>query len=95
MRKEKMITRTIMQTTVQFMCIDVTTSEVEIIETKIGGVYTPEEILKVLKKIYETDKYKVVNIETMESEQLHLCMTESYFIEHAQVLPPRTKKGGK
>lgn len=95
MRKEKMITRTIIQTSVEAMCIDVTTAEVEIIETKIGGEYTPEELLKALKKIYETDTYKVVNIESMKSEQLLLGMTESYFIEHAQVLPPRTNKGGE
>ena len=95
MRKEKMVTRTIAQTTVQLMCIDVTTVEVEIVETRIGGTYTDEEILKVFKKIYETDTYKVIHVESQHTEELLLGMTESYFIEHAQVLPPRTKKGGE
>lgn len=95
MRKEKMITRTITQTTAHLMCIDVTTAEVEIFETKIGGTYTDEELLKAFKKIYETDTYKVVHIESQYTEELLLGMTESYFIEHAQVLPSRLKKDGE
>lgn len=95
MRKEKMITRTIMQTTAELMCIDVTTAEVEIFEAKIGGEYTPEELLKAFKKIYETDTYKVVHIESMKSEKLLLGMTESQFVKYATVLPPRTKKVGE
>lgn len=95
MRKEKMITRTITQTTAQLMCLDVTTAEVEIFEAKIGGTYTNEGLLKAFKKIYETDTYKVVRIESQHTEELLLGMTESYFIEHAQVLPSRTKKGGE
>lgn len=50
MRKEKMITRTITQTSAQVMAIDVTNSEVSIFETKIGGVYTDIELLKMLKR---------------------------------------------
>lgn len=92
MRKERMITRTIAQTIAEIMCIDVTIAQVEIIETKIGGEYTPEELLKVLKKLYETDTYKVVNIQSMKSDQLLLGISESDFIKYATVLPPRTKK---
>ena len=92
MRKERMITRTITQTTVQFMCIDITTAEVSIVDTKIGGIYTNAELLKTLKKLYETDVFKVVNIESQSTEELLLGMTESDFIKYATVLPPRTKK---
>ena len=94
MRKEKMITRFITQTTVQFMCIDVITSEVQSLDTKVGGTYTDIELLKVLKKIYETDTFKVVHIESQFTEDLLLGMSEQYFIEHAQVLPTRTRKEG-
>ena len=95
MRKEKMITRTITQTTAQVMRIDVTNSEVSIIETRIGGVYTDTELLKALKKIYETDTYKLVHIESNTHEEILLGMSESKFIEYATVLPPRTKKAGE
>ena len=92
MRKERMITRTITQTTVQFMCIDVKTAEVSILDTKIGGIYTNTELLKMLKKMYETDTFKVVHIESQVTGEILLGMTESDFIKYATVLPPRTKK---
>lgn len=95
MRKEKMITRTITQTTAQVMAIEVTNSEVSIFETKIGGVYTDIELLKMLKNIYETDTYKLVNIESNKHEEILLGMSESQFMEYATVLPPRTKKAGE
>ena len=95
MRKEKMITRTIMQTTAIVMGIDVTNSEVSIIETKIGGVYTDSELLKALKKIYETDTYKLVYIESNTHDEILLGMTESQFMKYATVLPSRTKKAGE
>ena len=95
MRKEKMITRTIMQTSVKIMAIDVTNSEVSIFETKIGGVYTDSELLEILKKMYETDTYKLVHIESNTHEEILLGMTESQFMEYATVLPPRTKKAGE
>ena len=95
MRKEKMITRTITQTTASVMTIDVTNSEVSIFETKIGGAYTDSELLKALKKIYETGTYKLVHIESNTHEEILLGMPESKFMEYATVLPPRTKKVGE
>ena len=95
MRKEKMITRTIMQTSVQVMAIDVTNSEVSVFETKMGGIYTDSELLEILKKMYETDTYKLVHIESNTHEEILLGMTESQFMECASVLPPRTKKSGE
>lgn len=86
MRKEKMITCTIVQTTAQVMGIDVTNSEVSIIETKIGGAYTDTELLKKLKEIYETDTYKLVHIELNTQEQILLGMTESQFFKYATVV---------
>lgn len=95
MRKEKMITRTIMQTSVKIMAIDVTNSEVSIFETKMGGVYTDSELLEILKKMYETDTYKLVHIESNTHEEILLGMSESQFMKYATVLPPRTKKVGE
>lgn len=92
MRKERMITRTITQTIATVMAIDVTNSEVSIFETKIGGTYADSDLLEALKKIHETDTYKLVHIESNTTEELLLGMTETDFIKYATVLPPRTKK---
>lgn len=92
MRKEKMITLSLAQTIASVMAIDVTNSDVSIFETKIGGIYADNELLKELKKIYETDTYKLVHIESNTHEEIILGMTESDFIKYATVLPSRTKK---
>lgn len=86
MRKEKMITCAITQTTAQVMGIDVTNSEVSIIETKIGGKYTDSGLLKKLKEIYETDTYKLIYIESNTQEEILLGMTESQFFKYATVV---------
>ena len=81
-----MITRTIIQTTAQVMGIDVTNSEVSIIEVKIGGTYTDSDLLKKLKEIYETDTYKLIYIESNTQEEILLGMTESQFFKYATVV---------
>lgn len=95
MIKEKIITCTIVQTTAQVIGIDVTNSEVSIIEVEIGGAYTDTDLLKKLKEIYETDTYKLVHIESNTHEEILLGMSESQFMKYATVLPPRTKKVGE
>ena len=92
MRRERMIIRTITQTSAQVMTIDVTNSEVSIFETKIGGVYTDSELLKVLKKIYETDTYKLVHIESNTHEEILLGMSESKFMKYATVYHHEQRK---
>lgn len=87
-----MIKTTITQTIAEVMAINVTNSEVLIFETKIVGLYTDTELLKELKKIYETDTYKLVQIESNTREEILLGMPESQFIKYAKVLPPRIKK---
>ena len=95
MRRERMITRIVLQTTAEVMCIDVTTAEVNINTYTLGGAYEQDELLKKLKKIYETDTYKLVNIESVSTEELLLGMSESQFMEYATVLSSRTKKVGE
>lgn len=81
-----MITRTIKQTTAEVMTLDVTTVEVKITQYTIGGEYTSEELLLKLKGIYQTDKLKLVNIESQVTEKLLLGMDEDEFIRLAKVL---------
>jgi hypothetical protein len=93
MAREKMVTRTVTQTTAEVMTIDVTTAEVRILEYTIGGTYDTNEILlKKLQKLFQTETFKLVNINSTTVEDLLLGMTEEDFIRYARVLPPRNTK---
>lgn len=89
MAREKMITRTTTQTTTEVMCLNVDTAEVTINTYTIGGTPTDAELLKKLRDIYETETFKLVAIQKIETETLLLGMTEEDFIKYATVLPPR------
>lgn len=92
MARKRMVTRTIQQTTAEVMTVNITTAEVTINTYKIGGVYTPEDLLKKLKSIFETETLKLVHIESIEIEEVLLGMEEEDFIRLAKVLPPRTNQ---
>lgn len=88
MARERMITRTVIQTTAKVMCLNATTAEVSINDYTIGGTYTESDLLKKCKKLFETDEFKVVHIESSKVEEILLGMTEEDFIRYATVLPP-------
>lgn len=90
MARQRMVTRTIEQTTATIMCLDVTTAEVQVRDFTIGGNFDAETLLKKFKAIYETDTYKLVHIERVHMDELLLGMTEDDFIRYAKVLPPRS-----
>lgn len=93
MAREKMITRTITETTARIMCLDVKSAEVTINEFKIGGEWSakPSKLLEILQEIYNTTTFKLVNIENISEEEVLLGMSLEDFIRYAKVLPPRTK----
>lgn len=91
--RERMVTRTVIQTTAKVICLNVTTAEVTINEYTIGGTYTEVDLLKKCKKLFETDEFKVVNIESTKVEEILLGMTEEDFIRYATVLPARKAQG--
>lgn len=90
MTRKRMVTRTVEQTTAQVMTIDVTTAEVQVCTYDIGGKYTDEELLKSLKKLFQTETLKLVHIESQVCNEVLLGMDEEEFIRLAKVLPPRT-----
>ena len=49
--KEKMITRTVVQTTAEVMCFDVLSTEVSYITVTVGGEHDDTALLVLLKKI--------------------------------------------
>lgn len=93
MARERMITRAVTQTTAKVMCLNVTTAEVSINDYTIGGAYTESDLLKRCKKLFETDEFKVVHIESSKVEEILVGMTEEDFIRYAIVLPPRKQQG--
>ena len=84
--KEKMITRTLIQTTGTAMCLDVETAEVSYIEHTIGGEYTQENLLLKFKDFFETECFKVVLITSMESKSITIAMSLSDFIKYGTVV---------
>ena len=90
MARERMVTRTVSETTVTVMCVNVTTAEMTNKVYTLGQVSNQSDALKALKKLYETDTFKLVAVVSMEvSEQLY-GMTEVEFIKLARKLPPRS-----
>lgn len=93
MARERMVTRTVTQTTAKVMSLNVTTAEVTINEYTIGGTYTEDELLKKCKSLFETDELKLVHIESSTVSEILLGMAEEDFIRYATVLPPRKTQG--
>ena len=91
--RERMVTRTVTQTTAKVMCLNVTTAEVTINDYTIGGTYTESDLLKKCKSLFETDEFKLIQIEGSKVEEFLLAMTEEDFIRYATVLPPRKAQG--
>lgn len=89
MARQRMITRTIEQTTAEVMTLNITSATVETKTYEIGGNFTNEELLKSLKKLFETETFKLVHVVSQETKELLLGMSEDDFIRYATVLPPR------
>ena len=90
MARVPMVTRTIIATKANVMCLDVQAGEPFNKVVTVPRTYKDKEsLLKKVKPIIETDTIKAVHIvETEEIETLY-GMTEQDFMEHATVLPPR------
>lgn len=93
MARERMITRTVTEVTAKVMCVNVETAQVEVVTHVLSGNYEDNnQILKTLKKLHETDNYKLIKVEEVETKEKLYGMTEQQFIELAKELPPRTAK---
>lgn len=91
MARERMVTRTVELTIAEVMTLDTTTAEVRVIPYEIGGGLTdPAAILKAVKKLYETDTFKCVAVQSVAVKEILYGMTEAEFIAHSKILPPRS-----
>ncbi len=96
MARQRMVTRTVLETVCEVMTVDVTSAKVENRAFTIQGTYEKtEDALVVLKKSYETDTEKLVTVVAMERKETLYGMLESDFIRLANVLPPRGSKANE
>lgn len=93
MARERQITRTINVTTATAVCMDITTMENETKELVItGDVPSAEKVLKDLRKLYDTDTFKVVAIKEMTTVEKLYGLSEVDFLKYAVELDPETRK---
>ena len=90
MARERMVTRTVEVNTFEVMTVNVETADVQIREFKLYGEYDKKkDSLTLLKKQYETETLKLVNITNHSVKTVLYGMPERMFIELSEVLPPR------
>ena len=93
MARERMVTRTVVVTTVKVMCVNIATCAVEVKTFELSGmIETKEQALKVVKKLYENELIKCVDVQEMYENEILYGMSEIDFIQNAKVLPPRGTK---
>lgn len=90
MARVPMVTRTIVATKANVMCLDVQAGEPCNKEVTVPRTYKDDEsLLKKVRPMLETDTLKAVHIVDKEEIETLYGMTEQEFIQHAEVLPPR------
>lgn len=74
------------------MCLDIETGEPCNMTVVVPRTYKDDEkLLKKVKEVLETETFKPVHIVDKEEIETLYGMKEQDFIEHAEVLPPRTE----
>lgn len=90
MKKEKIITRTIESTEVNFKVFSVKTGEVFNTVQTIAGKHDEKECNKILSLMHDSsDEYKFIMINSIEVIEKLYGMPESLFMQYATELPPR------
>lgn len=93
MARERQVTRTINAIEVTAICMnikDMTPSEKTLSLT--GDTPTNDQALKQLKKLYETDSFKVVAVKDIKVTEKLYGMTEVDFLKYAVELDTETRK---
>lgn len=90
MARVPQVTRTIVTTKANVMCLDIERGEPFNQEVIVPRTYKDEDtLLKAVKSVAETESVKCVHVVAHEQIETLYGMTEQEFIEHAKVLPPR------
>lgn len=90
MARIPMVTRTIITTKVNVLCLDVQAGEPFNKVVTVPRTYKDSEaLLKKVKPLIDTDTVKAVHIVDTEEIETLYGMSEQDFIQYAKVLPPR------
>lgn len=90
MARTPMVTRTIVTTKVNVMCLDIQLGEPCNKVITVPRTYKDDEVLmKKVRPLLETETLKAVHIVDKQEIETLYGMTEQDFIEHAKLLPPR------
>ena len=94
MARERMVTRTVLTTECEVLCVDVSTVETTVQTFTLAGKQDNiEQILKSLKKEHETDTFKLVALQGVPVfKETMYGMKEIDFINIANKLDPDTRK---
>lgn len=93
MARKPMVTRTIITTKVNVLCLDIQTSEPFNTVITLPRTYKDEKkLMKVVEEAINTDTIKAVHVVDKEEVQTYYGMTEAEFIAHAVELDPQTRK---
>lgn len=93
MARVSMVTRTIIATKVNVLCLNIETAEPFNKEVTLSGTYKDEKALqKATEKAINSDTVKAVHVVDHEETETLYGMTEQEFIERAKILPPRDAK---
>lgn len=89
MAKERMITRTVEETTCKTLCINLTTNETEIRTFITGKVSNSAEALSVIQRKFDNATRKALYVLEMDVSTKLYGMPEDMFIKYATLLPDR------
>jgi hypothetical protein len=92
MARVPMVTRTMITTKVNVLCMDLEKAEPFNKDLVLAGTYKDNKsLMKAVSAQVDNDKQKAVVVTFSEEVETLYGMTEDEFIKNATVLPPRTK----
>lgn len=93
MARKPMVTRTIVTTKVNVLCLDINSAEPFNKDVTLPRTYKDEKkLLKKVEEVVNTDEIKAVHIVDKEEVETLYGMTEQDFITNASILDPVTRK---
>lgn len=93
MARLPMVTRTIMTTKVNVLCMNIVSAEAQNEEVTLPRTYSDEKkLLKAVQSVVNTDELKAVSIVDVETIETLYGMSEQDFINGAKILDKDTRK---
>lgn len=93
MARVPMVTRTIVATKVNVLCLNIEAAEPFNKDVTLSGTFKDSKsLMKAVEKVVNSDTEKAVHVVATEEVETLYGMAEQKFIELAEVLPPRGKK---